>query len=85
MNQVFMNIISNAIDALEAAQISPQVALKSSHINISTEINSQDQVKIMIADNSPGISASIRQKIFDPFFTTKPVGQGTGLGLAISD
>ncbi|MCU0552620.1 MAG: ATP-binding protein [Leptolyngbya sp. Prado105] len=75
LNQVFMNILSNAIDALEfAAQ--PQ-------ISIQTAIQ-QDWVKIAIADTGMGISEAIRQKIFDPFFTTKPVGKGTGMGMSIS-
>jgi two-component system, NtrC family, sensor kinase len=84
LNQVFMNILSNAIDALES-QPSPRT------ITISTSIMVQDSrsantefVEIRIADNGPGMSAAVKQKIFDLFFTTKPIGSGTGLGLAIT-
>ncbi|MDM9382800.1 response regulator [Chlorogloeopsis sp. ULAP01] len=80
LNQVFMNIISNAIDALELIKdnthSSPTI-----HIRTQTE---GDRVIICIADNGPGMTKEVKQKIFDPFFTTKPVGIGTGMGLAIS-
>ncbi|MFQ4142846.1 response regulator [Chlorogloeopsis sp. ULAP02] len=80
LNQVFMNIISNAIDALEIikdnTQSSPTI-----HLRTQTE---GDRVIICIADNGPGMTKEIKQRIFDPFFTTKPVGIGTGMGLAIS-
>ncbi|BAY87356.1 ATPase, histidine kinase-, DNA gyrase B-, and HSP90-like domain protein [Calothrix parasitica NIES-267] len=75
LNQVFMNIIVNAIDALEKVP-NPQ-------IKISTE--SQENLAIIkIADNGMGINPEVQQKIFNPFFTTKPVGKGTGLGLSTS-
>lgn len=78
LNQVFMNILSNAIDALlNTDQPNKQ-------ITIQTEALSPDEVMIKIRDNGQGIPAEIKQKIFDPFFTTKPVGKGTGLGLSIS-
>lgn len=83
LNQVFMNILSNAIDALES-QICPR------EITISTSIVAKDSaansevVTIRIADNGPGMSEAVKKKIFDPFFTTKPIGSGTGLGLAIT-
>ncbi|MBW4681646.1 MAG: PAS domain S-box protein [Microcoleus vaginatus WJT46-NPBG5] len=77
LNQVFMNLISNAIDALEK-QPSPRT------ISISTSLSSKSTVIIRIADNGPGIPLSHQNKLFDPFFTTKPVGAGTGLGLSIS-
>ncbi|MBP0029729.1 ATP-binding protein, partial [Roseofilum sp. Guam] len=82
LNQVFLNIITNAIDALESC--SSQVSSKTREIRISTEGTDTQKIKIRIADNGPGISDSIRQRIFDPFFTTKPVGKGTGLGLSTS-
>ena len=77
LNQVFMNILANAIDALEESDCT------SKEIAISTAVGERG-VRIAIADNGPGISESVRSKMFDPFFTTKPVGQGTGLGLSIS-
>ncbi len=82
LNQVFMNILSNGIDALEN-QPAPRI------ITISTALETQKQklnspfVIIRIVDNGPGMSEDVLQKIFDPFFTTKPVGSGTGLGLSI--
>jgi signal transduction histidine kinase len=78
INQVFMNILSNAIEALLAQ---PENADKC--IEIMTQRSESDRVQIHIRDNGPGIPPEIRAKIFDPFFTTKPIGQGTGLGLAI--
>jgi two-component system, NtrC family, sensor kinase len=77
LNQVFMNIINNAIDALEESQSKPK------QIAIETAVINNKQVKIAIKDNGPGIPTEIRNKLFDPFFTTKPVGKGTGLGLSI--
>ncbi len=90
LNQVFMNILNNAIDALQD-QPSPRI------ITISTEVDTGEKQKITnngqpetnfivirITDNGSGINEDIMPKIFDPFFTTKPVGSGTGLGLSIS-
>ena len=87
LNQVFMNIISNAIDALEEynkQQSHTAIAVTESAIAIQTEVTHNNCVRICIADNGPGIKEEIRQRLFDPFFTTKPVGKGTGLGLSIS-
>ena len=82
INQVFMNVLSNAIDALEdSAANSNGEAIQ---IRITTEISSENQVCVRIADNAAGISTEVQSRIFDPFFTTKPVGRGTGLGLSIS-
>ncbi|MGL4378823.1 MAG: ATP-binding protein [Microcoleaceae cyanobacterium] len=80
LNQVFMNIINNAIDALLE-----QADNRQKTITISTEKSGVNEISITIRDNSLGIPAEIQDKLFDPFFTTKPVGKGTGLGLAISD
>ncbi|QXE23551.1 PAS/PAC sensor signal transduction histidine kinase [Richelia sinica FACHB-800] len=80
LNQVFMNILSNAIDALE----DPRLGNKSREIHITTELVNHDTISIRIADNGIGISEEIISKLFDPFFTTKDVGKGTGLGLSIS-
>lgn len=73
INQVFMNILINAIQAINGA----------GKIWISTKIL-DDQVEILIKDSGKGIPQNIKNKVFDPFFTTKPVGKGTGLGLSIS-
>jgi len=86
VNQVFMNILSNAIDALE--EIGEQVH-QPGIITITTTQEfsqrlGQDCVVIRIADNGPGIPEPIQVRLFDPFFTTKPAGKGTGLGLSIS-
>jgi PAS domain S-box-containing protein len=77
LNQVFMNILSNAIDALEE---NPQSSL----ITISTHVLPSNWVSICISDNGAGMSEQVRSRLFDPFFTTKTVGKGTGLGLSIS-
>ncbi|OUL25503.1 hypothetical protein BV372_27925 [Nostoc sp. T09] len=82
LNQVFLNIITNAIDALEKSCISSQCAHP--QITISTKLLNSDWITIEIADNGPGMSPEIQQRLFDPFFTTKPVGKGTGLGMSIS-
>ncbi|MEO1428580.1 MAG: ATP-binding protein [Cyanobacteria bacterium J06633_8] len=79
LNQVFMNIISNAIDALNNNK-----SQKSGKISITTKVSENNFAVIKIADNASGIPDKIKTKLFDPFFTTKPVGQGTGLGLSIS-
>lgn len=93
LNQVFMNILANAIDAVEdslASGISSVVnpeAIKiatNPQIIISTQLLKSSHVKISIADNGPGISEEVKKKLFDPFFTTKPIGKGTGIGLSIS-
>jgi signal transduction histidine kinase len=79
LNQVFMNIINNSIDALSEA-----TGNEKGQILIRTSINESDWVVVAIADNGSGMNQEIQQRIFDPFFTTKPVGKGTGLGLSIS-
>jgi signal transduction histidine kinase len=87
MNQVFMNILANAIDALEDYHSHYKVNESnpsSSYIKISTEVFNGSTVKISIRDNGQGIPEEISSKLFDPFFTTKPIGKGTGLGLSIS-
>ncbi len=83
LNQVFMNILCNAIDALKNSQIQHQI-IENPTIHVSTELVDSNTVKIRISDNASGIEEKVKQKIFDPFFTTKPVGSGTGLGLSIS-
>lgn len=82
LNQVFMNLITNSIDALE------EYAAKNSQpnkITIKTSIKPDVQsVLISVKDNGPGIPLEVKERIFDQFFTTKSVGKGTGLGLSIS-
>lgn len=94
LNQVFMNLLTNAIDVLEASAENQETPCC---ISISTSVTemskpcrgASDQQKtphavIRIADNGPGMSEEVCRRLFEPFFTTKPVGQGTGLGLSIS-
>ncbi|OUL26998.1 hybrid sensor histidine kinase/response regulator [Nostoc sp. 106C] len=84
MNQVFINIIANAIDALDEAINQGKMSNKIPQIKITTEINSQHWVVIRIADNGIGVPERLKQRLFEPLFTTKPVGKGTGLGLSIA-
>ena len=87
LNQVFMNILTNAIEVLE-----PQRILKKPNSNfdkvprieILTNIYDENHITISISDNGSGIYPEIISRIFEPFFTTKPIGKGTGLGLSIS-
>ncbi|MBW3585044.1 MAG: GAF domain-containing sensor histidine kinase, partial [Cyanobacteria bacterium 0813] len=77
LNQVFMNIIANAIDALQERLENPGI------IRIRTEVEGTLAV-IRISDNGAGMTEQVKQRIFDPFYTTKRIGSGTGMGLAIS-
>lgn len=82
LNQVFMNIIANAIDALEESSHDSKKG-KKPQILIQTQKLDSSQILVRICDNGPGISLAIQNKLFDPFFTTKEPGKGTGIGLAI--
>jgi signal transduction histidine kinase len=82
LNQVFMNILANSIDALE--DLLATAPTHQPHIKIWTKQLDTNWIEIGIADNGPGIPEAIQQQIFDPFFTTKPVGKGTGMGMSIS-
>jgi signal transduction histidine kinase len=99
LNQVFMHVISNAIDALQerdAKRQPDEIRENPSRITIATSYHQGESqndgisslennyICIEIADNGPGIPKSLQRKLFDPFFTTKPVGKGTGLGLSVS-
>jgi len=87
MNQVFMNVLTNAIEALQSPKRWANDVDDSSSIptiTICTKLLSDFQVGIYITDNGPGITEEIQQRIFEPFFTTKTVGTGKGLGLSIS-
>ncbi|MGK7923753.1 MAG: sensor histidine kinase, partial [Spirulina sp.] len=77
LNQVFMNLMVNALDAMFDGEIEDKQLI------IMTEKIGSDRVGIKIRDNGPGIPDSVKEKLFDPFFTTKPIGKGTGLGLTI--
>ncbi len=78
LNQVFMNIINNAIDALLEHPNRPK-----KEITICTSTLDENHIQIQIKDNGSGIPLAVQTKLFEPFFTTKPVGKGTGLGLSI--
>lgn len=84
LNQVFMNILVNAIDAIEDHSPQKKPEGNPGKIQIVTAIANHKHVVISISDNANGIPEEIRSKLFDPFFTTKPIGKGTGLGLSIS-
>ncbi|AFZ25855.1 histidine kinase with GAF domain [Cylindrospermum stagnale PCC 7417] len=83
MNQVFMNIVSNAIDALKNSAASGTIT-DHPKIWIRTAVIEENYIQIRIADNGCGIPEGMESRIFEPFFTTKQPGQGTGLGLSIS-
>ena len=92
LNQVFMHLLNNAIDALDKqannaadrATSGDQTPLFQPQISISTQSLPTNRIRISIADNGTGIDEEVRLRLFDPFFTTKPVGKGSGLGLSIS-
>ena len=100
LNQVFMNLLTNAIDALEELKVgklkaeclnqstnlqpSTQVQPANPYIRIRTELLDKNWIVIRITDTGAGMKQEVCNQIFDPFFTTKPVGKGTGLGLSIS-
>ncbi|MBW3586356.1 MAG: GAF domain-containing sensor histidine kinase, partial [Cyanobacteria bacterium 0813] len=84
INQVFMNVLTNAIDAFCRAREGEVDSKQTPTIQICTEVAEGNQVAIRIIDNGVGMNSEVLGKIFDPFFTTKSVGKGTGLGLSIS-
>jgi signal transduction histidine kinase len=87
LNQVFMNLLANAIDALEESNAGLSVAeikTNSNCITIKTEVDAGNAIVIYIQDNGIGIPTELKSQIFEPLFTTKGVGKGTGLGLSIT-
>lgn len=87
LNQMLMNILANAIDALDesnAKQTYQEIEAKPNQITVRTSVLNNQWVEIAIVDNGLGMPEAIQQSVFNPFFTTKPVGKGTGMGLSIS-
>ncbi len=82
LNQAFMNLMGNAIDALDANVANG--GYKQPKLEIRTKLVDPNQIMIWISDNGSGMPTEVQERIFDPFFTTKAVGEGTGMGLAIS-
>lgn len=80
LNQVFLNLFANAIDAFEMWNDCPIQPI----LTITTEVINKEWIGIKIGDNGPGIPKNVIERIFDPFYTTKQVGKGTGLGLSLS-
>lgn len=76
LHQVFLNLIVNAQQAMESQPAPRRLRLSAERVG--------EQLRVIVADNGPGIAPAIRSRIFDPYFTTKPAGQGTGVGLAVS-
>ncbi len=83
LNQVFMNLLANAIDALEDRNSQTEQPTGPT-LWLSTQLIENNWVRVTVADNGAGIPEEVRSRIFNPFFTTKPIGKGTGLGLSIS-
>jgi C4-dicarboxylate-specific signal transduction histidine kinase len=78
LEQVLVNLLLNARDSLEGCDQSAKT------IDVSARRDQDNRIQLIVADNGPGVPASIRDRIFEPFFTSKPIGRGTGLGLATS-
>ncbi|HEY9810990.1 MAG TPA: PAS domain S-box protein [Halomicronema sp.] len=87
LNQVFMNLLTNAIDALDEKLLhlsAEEINSTLRQIRINTFVRDNEKAVIVISDTGSGMNSEVKARLFDPFFTTKPVGSGTGLGLAIS-
>ncbi|MEK0178060.1 response regulator [Microcoleus anatoxicus] len=83
LNQVFMNLIANAIDAVETQSSRRRITISTKMDSLESNSPISQGIVIRITDNGHGMNEEVRSKIFDPFFTTKPVGSGIGLGLSI--
>jgi two-component system NtrC family sensor kinase len=77
LHQVFVNLLINAMQAIEAAAGARRITLRTRHLTANGE------VEIEVCDSGPGVPEHLRSRIFDPFFTTKPTGVGTGVGLSV--
>ncbi|WP_449419874.1 sensor histidine kinase [Phormidium nigroviride] len=87
LNQVFMNVIANAIDAIEQkfqGRSVEEIKSNPGRIDICTKLSDRETAIVQIIDNGSGMPEAVKAQIFNPFFTTKAVGKGTGLGLSIS-
>ncbi len=87
LNQAFMHILNNAIDAIEEKKIHrnfAEFAANIPQIKIRTSVMDTNWIEIAIADNGIGMTSEVQQKMLNPFFTTKPVGKGTGMGMSIT-
>jgi signal transduction histidine kinase len=87
LNQVLMNLLANAIDALEESNTNrtyQAIEAKPNQLTIRTSVLKESWIEIAIADNGAGMPPAVQQRLFTPFFTTKPAGKGTGMGLSIS-
>ena len=84
INQVFMNVLGNAIDALEESTEKWEKGQETPIIHIKTEVIQTNTVRVRITDNGLGMDADVKMRLFEKFFTTKVIGKGTGLGLVIS-
>jgi signal transduction histidine kinase len=83
LEQVFINLVTNSVDALDEKSEMPQHAGMTKHLKIQTALDNR-KVVVTVTDNGIGMSKETREKLFEPFFTTKKIGKGTGLGVSIS-
>ncbi|MHC5861517.1 sensor histidine kinase [Nostoc sp.] len=87
LNQVFMNILVNSIDAIEESNANrtyEEIKENPNQITIRTSVIDAAWVEVTFSNNGVSIPQEVKQRIFDPFFTTKPLGKGTGMGMSIS-